>query len=135
MEIAKDLGLPGSPREITVLSTKSVMISSNSYIASAHSDSILVIAEGDLKLNGSPVGGNDNFEGVVYGGAQCMVSGTARLHGQSVWADNPNPSGSQDWTQENKISGNVEITYSCGGLLVKQAEPELIPQRMWTHVW
>ena len=135
MEISKDLGVPGDPRAITVLATGSVMISSNSYIKSAHSDSILVIAEGDLKLNGSPVGGNDNFEGLTYGGAQCMVSGTARLHGQLVCADHPNPPGSEDWAVENKISGNVEITYSCGGLLVNQAEPELIPQRMWTHLW
>ena len=135
MEISKDIGLPGNPRQISILSTKSVMISSNSYMTAAHSDSILVIAEGDLKLNGSPVGGNDNFEGLTYGGAQCEVSGTARLHGQLVCADNANPSGSENWAVENKISGNAEITYSCGGsVLLKAADPVPIG-RMWTHLW
>ncbi len=136
VEISKDLGQPGNPRQITILSTKSVMISSNSYMTAAHSDSILVIAEGDLKLNGSPFGGEDNFEGLTYGGAQCEISGTPRLHGQLICADNPNPSGSEEWAVENKISGNAEITYSCGGsVLLKATDPKPIPGRMWTHLW
>ena len=64
-----------------------------------------------------------------------MVSGSARLHGQLVCADHPNPPGSEDWALQNKISGNAEITFSCGGLMLKLAVPEPIPGRMWTHVW
>ena len=134
VEIVHDVGVAGNPHAISILATKSVQISSNPYIASAHSDSILVMAEGDLKLNGNPSGGNESFTGLVYAGAQCEISGTAKLYGQLVCRDGSNPSGSEEWANESKISGEAEIGYGCGGFEVGiPAEP--IPGRMWTHVW
>ena len=135
VEISKDLGSPGNPHEISILSTKSVKLSSNSYVATAHSDSIFIIAEEDLMLSGSPTGGNDSFEGLTYGGAQCQISGTARLHGHFICADNPNPSGSIDWAPVTKFSGDAEIRYSCGGLFGGAAAAAPISGRMWSHVW
>ena len=57
MEIANNLGVPGSPWEVTFLVEGSVQISGNPYLKPAHSKDIVIIAEGDLKLNGNPAGG------------------------------------------------------------------------------
>lgn len=134
VQVSTDLGAPGSPAVISLLSTMSIEISSNSYLEPAHRDSILILAEGDLKMNGNPIGGAHSFEGLSYGGSQCEVSGTASLHGQLICRDDPNPTGSLEWVTDNKLSGDVEITYSCGGFLSKQV-PEPILERTWTHLW
>ena len=134
VEVGNQLGSAGSPLAITFLTTASVTIPGDPYIVSAHSDSILIMAEGDVNLNGSPSGGDLNFEGLIYAGSQCEVSGTPALFGQLICKDDPNPAGSEDWVSANKISGDMELTYSCGGLLAG-GQPVPIAGRMWNHVW
>ena len=132
-EVVNQLGTPSTPLTVTILTTKSVTIPGDPYIVAAHTESILIIADGDVKLNGSPSGGEQNFEGLVYAGAQCEVSGTPVMHGQLICRDDPNPPGSQDWASNNQISGDLTLTFSCGGLLDKPPSP--IAGRMWNHVW
>ena len=134
MEIANNFGVPGSPWEVTFLVEGSVQISGNPYLKPAHSKDIVIIAEGDLKLNGNPAGGNENFNGLLYGGAQCEVSGTPRIHGQLICKNSANPPGSEAWVDENKISGDAIIVHTCGGIMEEVIDPVPIV-RMWTHVW
>ena len=133
-EMTSQLGSPSTPLAITILTTKSVTIPGDPYMVPAHSDSILIVAEGDVKLNGSPSGGEQNFEGLVYAGSQCEVSGKPVMFGQLICRDDPNPFGSENWVVGNKISGDLTLTYSCGGMLGRGgASP--ISERMWNHVW
>ena len=131
MEIANDLGVAGNPWEVTFLTTGSMMMSGNPYLKPAHSRDIMVIAEGDLKLNGNPSGGNETFRGLIYGGAQCELSGTPRLHGQLICTDNLNPTGSEPWVAESKISGDAVIVHTSGGMMEEMTDPTPIG-RMWT---
>ena len=134
VEVGNQLGSAASPLAITILTTASVTIPGDPYMVSAHSDSILIMAEGDVKLNGSPSGGDLNFEGMIYAGSQCEVSGTPALFGQLICKDDPNPVDSEDWVSANSISGDMTLTYSCGGLLSPRP-PVPITGRMWNHVW
>ena len=139
VQFPNDVGSPGNPETVTILATGSVQISGNPYLRAAHSDSILIIAEGDLDVSGNPSGGFDTFEGLVYGGAQCSVSGNPSFYGQLVCSGDPNPSGSEEWVEENKISGSMTLRYMCGGPLVDLANAWEavfpIAGRMWNHVW
>ena len=131
-EISNQLGSSSTPLAISILTTKSVTIPGDPYIVPAHADSILIIAEGDVKLNGNPSAGEQNFEGLVYAGAQCEISGTPVMYGQLICRDDPNPAGSQDWVSQNRISGDLRLTYNCG---VVPPEGKPIGGRMWNHVW
>ena len=134
VQIGHNMGAPGNPAEFTFLATGSLEMSGDPYITPAHPDSILIIAEGDLKLNGSASGGNENYGGLTYAGAQCEMSGTPSLFGQLVCKNNANPAGSADWVAENKISGNMTLTYNCGGIFAPN-RAEAISNRAWTQVW
>ena len=134
VEIGHQLGSPGAPLAITILTTMSVTIPGDPYIVPAHPDSLLIVAGGDVKLNGSPASGDHNFEGLVYAGSQCEISGTPVMYGQLICRDAPNPFGSEDWVSENKISGDLTLTYNCGGMLGGGGVGP-ISGRMWNHVW
>ena len=137
IKIANAIGTAGNPADVTFLATGSFEISGNPYLTAAHSDGILVIADGDVKLNGNPTGGADNFQGVVYGGSQCDVSGNPSIFGQLICKDNPNPPGSQDLADTNIISGNMTLTYMCGGPFTEGGVSTMVPiaGRMWNHAW
>ena len=134
VEIGNQLGSPSTPLALTILTTKSVTIPGDPYIIPAHSDSILIVASGDVQLNGSPSSGDQNYHGLVYAGSQCEISGAPVMYGQLIFRDDPNPFGSEDWASENKISGNLTLTYNCGGLL-GGGEARPITRRKWSHGW
>ena len=134
VEVGHQLGLPGAPLAITILTTMSVTIPGDPYVIPAHPDSLLIVAGGDVKLNGSPASGDQNFEGLVYAGSQCEISGTPVMYGQLICRDDPNPFGSEDWVFENRISGDLTLTYNCGGMLGGSRSGP-ISGRMWSHVW
>ena len=133
--MGNNLGAPGAPQVLTLLTTGSIEVSGNSYLMPAHPDSILMIADGDLKLNGNPTGGYDTFEGLIYGGAQCEVGGNPVFHGQLLCKNNADPTGIRDIVQENKLNGNMKLTYMCGGIFAGAANASPISGRMWSHVW
>jgi hypothetical protein len=75
---------------------------------------VLIIAEGDMKLSGSP-GLSENFDGLVFGGAQCEISGNPKIHGTFICYGNSDPPGAKDVLSESSINGNPEITFDCAG--------------------
>ena len=103
-------------------------------MVTAHPDSILMLADGDLKLNGNPVAGATSMEGLLYGGAQCGVSGNPIIFGQLACKGNPNPPGSTNWLDVSELNGNMTLTYSCGGLLGRRP-PRPLTERTWNHAW
>ena len=84
--------------------------------------------------DGNATGGQDNYDGLIYAGAQCHVDGNPILYGQLICKDNPNPPGSIDWVTLSNISGQMTLRYRCGGLLGR-IPPMPVPGRKWSHVW
>ena len=134
ISVGNNIGTPTIPAKVTFLATGSVQINGNPYMVTAHPDSILIMADGDLKLNGNPVAGATSMEGLLYGNAQCAVSGNPIIFGQLVCAGNPNPPGSQEWAVISEITGDMQLTYTCGGLLGSKA-PKPLTERPWNHAW
>ena len=133
--VGTDLGAPADPQVLTLLTTGSILMNGNPYLRSAHPDSILMIADGDLKLAGDPIAGYGTFGGLIYGGAQCEMNGNPVLHGQLLCKNNADPAGSLDIVQVNKINGNMKLTYMCGGIFAGADKATPIAGRMWSHVW
>ena len=133
-QLNHQIGTAANPLAITILSVGTVTIPGDPYMVPAHSDSLLIIAEGDVMVNGNPVAGEITFEGLIYAGAQCEISGNPVIYGQVVCRDDPNPPGSLELASENLVSGNMQLTYTCGGLMAHRP-PWPIGERMWNHVW
>lgn len=115
VEISGNPGSPGNPVQTSIIATGSVQISGNPYITPSHPDGVLIVAGGDVDIAGNPSGGNDNYEGLVYAGSQCQLSGNMSLNGNVVCNDAPNPPGSRGWVNQNNMSGNPSVTFQCGG--------------------
>ena len=79
VEIPDDVGTPGSPHALTILSEEAVTIPGNPFLTAAHADSILIMAAGDVKINGNPTGGNENFEGLIYAGRRRPPRRSSRI--------------------------------------------------------
>ncbi len=107
---------PGnSSLPLTILSTGSVEFSGNPQVTPAHPDGLMIISGGDVKISGNPAAGEDNYGGVIYARAQCMLNGNPTIGGQVMCDDDPEAPGAENWVDENAISGNPTIRYECGG--------------------
>lgn len=110
-------GNPGSatdPVKMSIMSTGSINISGNPFIEPSHPERALFIAEGDVSISGNP-GSGYNYEGLIYAGGQCGISGNPRIRGQILCKDGPGAPGSKNLVDGNRINGNPEITFDCGG--------------------
>ena len=134
LEVSKDLGTAGSPKRFTFLTTMSLTISGNPVMTPYHSAGWMVVASGDVKINGNPTGGEDSFQGVIFAGAQCEISGSPNITGQIICRGDSNPSGSQDWVAETKISGDLNLTYDCTAGTTS-TKPRPLSARSWTQIW
>ena len=114
VKIGNSPGSSGSPMPLTILAQGHVEISGDPFIDADHSGGVLIIAEGDLKLSGSP-GLSENFDGLVFGGAQCQISGNPQIRGTFICYGNSDPPGAKDVLSESSINGSPEITFDCAG--------------------
>ena len=133
-ELTNQIGSADDPLSITILTTGSVTMPGDPYAVAAPPDSILIMAEGDVNIRGDPVAGDVGFQGLIYAGSQCQISGAPVIYGQIICRDDPNPVGTTDYASTNSISGDLQLTYSCGGILSPRP-PTPLTQRMWSHVW
>ena len=117
VKISSDIGTAANPRNVSLIVKGSMEISGNPFFEPDDPQGIMWVMDGDLKLNGNSTTNADSFNGFIYAGAQCEMSGTVRIGGQVVCANNANPAGSENWVAENKISGTTTITYGCNGYL------------------
>ena len=134
IEIGHDYGSPGSPKSVTFLTTMAITIPGDPYVTPAHPDGWLIVAEGDVKLNGSPSGGADNLQGVIFGAAQCEISGAPNIHGQIICRGDSDPLGSQNWVPETKISGDLTLKYDCEYGAPSSGKPAAISGWSWTQI-
>ena len=113
VEVSVDLGTAASPRPMSFITTESITLPGNSFLEPDHPSDILLLALGDVKLNGNSSPGSPNVQGTIYSNSQCELSGQLVIEGRLICRDNPNPAGSENWASENKISGQTDFTYTC----------------------
>ncbi len=101
---------------MTILALGSVEVSGNPRLQAAHPDNILIMATGDVMINGNPYASGDNYSGMVYAGSQCMINGNPNVGGYLLCYDAPDPPGALNLLDENQVNGNPRFTYDCSGL-------------------
>ena len=87
----------------------------NPKIEAAHDDDILIIASGDVNINGNPSGFTRSYTGLIYAGSQCDVNGNPMIQGYMLCGDAPNPPGALELAAANRVNGNPTFTYDCTG--------------------
>lgn len=107
-----DFGSMSSMKQITIIATGSISISSKPFIKADHPDGILLLAGGDLDLQGDWGG-----RGLVYGHGHCYISSKPTIQGQLVCRSKEDPAGADDRTDNNLISGDAQITFTCNSEL------------------
>lgn len=120
VQLGSNLGSASTPLEISIIATGDIMVSGNAHITAHHPDGIMLMAGGDVQFSGNPDATSENYSGLIYAGAQCMISGNPRINGQLVCKDStPDPPGATLINVTgNQISGNPEIRYDCAGNLL-----------------
>ena len=106
-------GNPGSvltPVPVSIYAAGSVDVAGNPNISAFDSNDIVVLADGDLYVRGNS---NTNYEGILYGGSNCQVSGSPNLSGQFLCQSGPLPAGATDPVAFNLIEGQPQFVYSC----------------------
>lgn len=116
VQVGGNTGSEGSPMQMSILSTGSVEIGGNPKIAASHPEGLLVVAEGDIKVSGIASGVTPNFQGLLYAGSQCKINGTPAVEGYVLCADDPDPLGALNLTDDNIVNGDARITYDCTGV-------------------
>lgn len=130
VQIAHNVGSPGSPTSLTILSRGSISAPSDPFLGADHPAGILFMAAGDLAISGNP-GGTANYAGLLYADGQCEVTGAPRIQGMLVCRDAANPPSSEDWVTLSRVTDDAEFTYGCAPLLDRDARP--IRERAWTQ--
>ena len=111
-------GSPGSPVPLSIYATGSVEISGNPYLT-PDTDDVMIVAAGDVSISGNPSSGY-SYEGSIYAGAQCKISGNPTIAGQVICKSGPQPAGAIEIIAVSEISGNPVITYGCGSTLTRR---------------
>ena len=118
-DISGNVGSAVSPLAFTVIATGSIRTSGRPFFTPDTED-IIFVADGDIQLAGNADAANENFEGVIYAGAQCRLTGTARTVGQVMCNNGAQPTVAADWVTANQIDGSPEISYGCGTTLTRR---------------
>jgi len=111
--VSGNTGSAASPRKMSIIATGSIEISGNPYMTADHDDGIMLLAGGDVSISGNPSAGSLSYQGLIYAGAQCKVSGNPALFGQLMCANGPQPAGSVNFVSAHDMSGNFELTFDC----------------------
>lgn len=111
--VGGNTGTAASPRKMSIIATGSIEISGNPYMTADHDDGIMLLAGGDVSISGNPSAGSLSFQGLIYAGAQCKVSGNPALFGQLMCANGPQPVNSINIVSAHDMSGNFTLTFDC----------------------
>ena len=113
--LSGNAGSAASPIPLMIVATHSVSISGNPYLKPATTDSILIVAGADLAAAGNPASGAVSYEGLMYAGSQCAITGSAVVRGNFVCRNDAHTTAAVDYAAGNSMAGNAQIQYSCGG--------------------
>jgi hypothetical protein len=111
--ISGNTGSSGTPAALSVIATGSIEVSGNPFLRADHEDGILFLAGGDMSISGNPSAGVNNFQGMIYAGAQCKMSGNPTIFGQLLCNNGPQPPNSTNHVSLHDISGNFTLTFDC----------------------
>ena len=133
--VSGNMGTATSSFAITIIATGSVSVTGTPFLKPATSDSILIVAGGDVNLAGNASGTANNYEGLVYAENQCVVAGTPIVSAQilcknktATFVSAPMTAISSPFTPftvfeygtGNSIGGTATIKYQCGGIFAKR---------------
>lgn len=104
-----------APISLMIVATHSVSISGNPYLRPATTDSILIVAGADLAAAGNPASGAVSYEGLMYAGSQCAITGSAVVRGNFVCRNDAHTTAAVDYATGNSMAGSAQIEYGCGG--------------------
>jgi hypothetical protein len=111
--LAGSTGSSAAPKNITILASGSIKVEGQPFIRPDHEDGILLMAAGDIYLAGNNTTGVDSYQGIVYAGAQCTALGTAKMYGQLMCANGPQPAGAIDYVATSSVSGQFSLNFDC----------------------
>jgi hypothetical protein len=103
-------GTAAAPLRISVLATGSIGVSGNTFLAPDHSDNILLMAGGDIRVAGNP---GSAYGGLVYAAAQCLAEGNASLSGQILCANGAHPAGATPYATAHTVQGSFTLNFDC----------------------
>jgi hypothetical protein len=112
-KVSGNTGSAAAPRKMSIIATGSIEVSGNPYLTPEDDDGIMLLAGGDVSISGNPDAGSDNFQGLVYAGAQCKLSGNPSILGNIACANGPQPAGSVNITSTHDVSGNFALRFDC----------------------
>jgi len=113
LTVSGDPGTALSPLSLSLISTGFVDLRGNPFIVPDLPSGLLILGEGDVRLNGEAGAGSANYAGLVYGGSQCDVSGTPTIQGQVLCRNGPEPTGVASLVAESKLNGDLAVTSAC----------------------
>jgi hypothetical protein len=125
VEISGSPGEAGDPWRVSIYSTKAVKVTGSAVMDAYDPYGGLIVAEGDVSIAGVP-GGGYNYAGMIYAGSQCELRGNAKIVGQVLCKDNPDPAGSANYVNTTNtdntgdVSGNPEVTFNCSGSVLSK---------------
>ncbi len=107
VQLSNDFATMANKRTISIIASGSIKISAKPMMKAAHPDGFVLLAGGDLDLQG-----DFGLEGVIYGGGQCYVSSAPVINGQFMCRNN-SPHPGANWVPANLINGDAQITFDC----------------------
>ena len=125
VEISGSPGEAGDPWRVSIYTTQAVKVTGSAVMESFDPYGGLIVAEGDVSIAGTP-GPGFNYGGMIYSGSQCELRGNAKINGQVLCKDNPDPAGSANYVNTTNtdntgdVSGNPEITFNCSGSVLSK---------------
>lgn len=112
--LSGNAGTALAPHALTLVTTGSVTVSGTPVLRPATTDSVLIVAGADVAIAGNPAGAY-NYEGLIYAGSQCSLTGNAQVSGNMVCRNDAHPATAMNYASSNATSGNATLTYGCGG--------------------
>lgn len=114
--LAGNTGSAATPKNLSIIATGSIRVDGTPYIRPDDPDNILLLAGGDIFIAGNNTSGVDNYQGMVYAGAQCSAQGNAKMFGQMVCANGAQPVGATEHAGPgNSVTGNFSLSSDCSG--------------------
>jgi hypothetical protein len=107
VELDQDFASSGAKRAVTIIAAGSIKVSAKPMMKAHHPDGILLLAGGDLNIQGDFEG-----EGVLFGGGQCYISSKPIITGQLI-CKNKSPHPGENSVPANLISGDATIIFDC----------------------
>lgn len=120
VEISGSVGSAGTLWESSLIATKSIQISGESYFQNYHNpdagfpegvNNIFMMAGRDLEYNGNPT---VNVQGIIAVGEEIKINGNPSLEGYLIvnnTTDPGDPSGYSDHIDKNEMSGNFSLYF------------------------